>query len=259
MDQTHTTSRRSFARFGTALLGTGALLSAAAPAVNAQTPIPAEEIRTISVSGTGRVTASPDTADVYFGVESRNEDLSVAQDEVSGITETLTSTLTDNGIAEDDIETASYDIRPVNEYDDDGNFEQVDHYQVTLTLKATVRDIEQVGILLDEGVTAGATYVGSISFYVYDPAPYMSQAREAAVNDARTKADDYARLSGALITGVFSLQETSAPAPVAQEYAMERTDMAADMEESRPVPVSPGTTEVVVMVDVVYSIDAGNG
>ena len=79
------------------------------------------------------------------------------------------------------------------------------------------------------------------------------------MNDARTKADEYARLSGALITGVFSLEETSAPAPAAQEYYMEDVAMSADAEASRAVPISPGTTEVVVTVDIVYSIDAGNG
>lgn len=246
-------------RLGPLLVAFVALMMAWAPLASAQTPVPPEQVRTISVSGTGTVTASPDTADIYFGVESRNADLSVAQDEVSQSAETLTSTLTENGVAADDIQTAAYEIMPVNEYDDDGNFESVDHYLVTLAVKVTVRDIEQVGTLLDQGVTAGATYVGSISFYVDDPAPYMSQAREAAVNDARSKADEYARLSGAIITGVYTLEETSSPAPVAQEYYLEDTVMAADAEAGRSVPVSPGTTEIVVTINVVYSIDAGNG
>jgi uncharacterized protein YggE len=260
MDHSTTmTSRRSFARLGTAILGTGALMTATSSMSSAQTPVPTEQVRTISVSGTGRVTAAPDTANVLFGIEARNADLSVAQDEVSATAETLTTTLVEGGVAEDDIQTAAYEIMPVNEYDDEGNFERIDHYLVSLALRATVRDIEQVGTLLDQGVTAGATYVGNISFYVADPAPFMTQAREAAVNDARTKADDYARLSGAIITGVFSLEETSSPAPAAKDFSIEDVSMEADMASSRSVPVSPGSTEVVVMVDVVYSIDPGNG
>ena len=247
------------ARPGILALAIMTAMLVAAPFTSAQTPTPSEDVRTISVSGTGRITAEPDTADICFGVESRTEDLSVAQDEVSAATEKLTTTLTENGVEADDIQTATYNITPVNEYDRSGNFERVDHYLVTLVLQVTVRDIEQVGTILDQGVAAGATYVGSISFYVADPAPYMSQAREAAVNDARTKADDYARLSGALITGVYSLEETSAPAPAPQEFYMEDVAMAADAEAQRSVPVSPGTTEIVVTVNVVYSIDAGNG
>jgi uncharacterized protein len=237
-----------------------ALMMIAAPMASAQTPVPAEQIRTISVSGTGRVTASPDTADIYFGLESRNKALAIAQDEVTANAESLTTMLTGNGIAADDIQTASYEVTPVNEYDRNGNFKGIDHYQVTMAVRVTVRDLDQVGTLLDQGVTSGATYVGSLSFYVADPGPYMSQARQAAINDARTKADEYAQHSGAIITGVFSIVETSAPEPAAQDFYMEdAAPVAADAEMARSVPVSPGTTEIVVMVDVVYTIDAGNG
>jgi uncharacterized protein len=255
-------SRRpgSLARPGTLIFALFALMLAVTPLATAQDAPTSDSLRLISVSGEGRVTASPDTARVQFGVENRNEALAVAQDEVSDSAEALTEMLLENDIAEDDIETASYDIFPVNEYDRNGNFVGVDHYIVTLSLAVTIRDLDQVGTILDEGVTAGATYVSGISFFVDDPSPYTTQARESAVNEARSKADEYARLSGAIITGVFSLEETSAPAPVAQEYYMEDAAMAVDgAGESRAVPISPGTTEIVVRIQVVYTIEPGNG
>lgn len=232
------------------------------PLAGAQQTTPTvDSLRLMTVSGEGRVTADPDTASVMFGIESRNEALALAQDEVSENAKTLTAMLVENGIAEDDIRTSSYDVFPVNEYDRNGNFVGVDHYQVTLSLTVKIQDLEQVGTLLDESVTAGATYVSGISFFVDDPSPYMAQAREAAVNDARTKADEYARLSGAIITGVFSLDEVSAPSPVAKDFYRDEAVMAADVQESAalPVPVSPGTTEIVVMIEVVYTIEPGNG
>jgi uncharacterized protein YggE len=246
-------------RLGLLVLSVIALLLAVTPIASAQTPVPQEPLRTISVSGTGRVTAAPDAASIMFGIESRNEALALAQDEVTQNTESLTAVLLENGIAQDDILTSSYDVFPVNEYDRNGNFVGVDHYQVTLVLSVTVRDLDQVGTLLDAGVTAGATYVGGISFFVADPGPYMSQAREAAVTDARTKADQYAQLSGAIITGVFSIEETSAPLPAAQEFDMAAAAAAPTEEASRSVPVSPGSTEIIVTIDVVYTIEPGNG
>lgn len=237
-----------------------AMLLIAAPAATAQDASPTvDSLRLISVSGEGRITASPDTARVMFGVESRNKELATAQDEVTANVEKLSAMLVENGVAKDDIRTASYDVYPVNEYDRNGNVVGIDYYQVTLSLDVTIRDLEQVGTLLDQGVTSGATYIGGISFFVDDPSPYMAQAREAAVNDARTKADEYARLSGAIITGVFSLNEISAPSPVAQDYMMSDAVMAAPEEPARSVPVSPGTTEIVVTIQVVYTIEPGNG
>lgn len=243
------------------ILLTLALFVTAAPTARAQDSTPTvDSLRLIFVSGEGRVTASPDTARVMFGVESRNEELSTAQDEVSANVEKLSAMLVENGVAEDDVRTASYNVYPVNEYDRNGNVVGIDYYQVTLTLDVTIRDLEQVGTLLDQGVASGATYIGGISFFVDDPSPFMAQAREAAVNDARTKADEYARLSGAIITGVFSLNETSAPSPAAQDYVMSDAGPASGSEEaSRSVPVSPGTTEIVVTIEVVYTIEPGNG
>ena len=249
-------------RLGTSVIAFLAMALFFTPIAGAQQTTPtADSLRLISVSGEGRVTADPDTASVMFGIESRNEALALAQDEVTEKAGTLTAMLVENGIAEDDIRTSSYDVFPVNEYDRNGNIVGVDHYMVTLSLTVKIRDLEKVGTLLDQGVTAGATFIGGISFYVDDPSPYMAQAREAAVNDARAKADEYARLSGAIITGVFSLAEVSAPPPAAQDFYMEDAAMAADSEESvaRAVPVSPGTTEIVVTIEVVYTIEPGNG
>lgn len=250
----------TLSRAGSLVLVAFAIVLAATPLASAQTPVPADSLRIISVSGIGRVSAAPDAASVMFGIESRNEALALAQDEVTENAESLTAMLLESGIAEEDILTASYDVFPVNEYDRNGNFVGVDHYQVTLNLSVTVRDLDLVGTLLDEAVTAGATFVGGISFFVADPAPYMSQAREAAVADARVKADQYAQLSGAVITGVFSIQETSAPMPAVQEFDMSDAVMAeASDSASRAVPVSPGQTEIIVMIDVVYTIEPGNG
>jgi uncharacterized protein YggE len=255
------TARRTgmLSRLGTFILFAFTMMLAAAPAATAQTPVPAEIIRTISVTGTGRVNASPDAASVMFGIESRNEALAVAQDDVTENAERLTAMLLEKGIAEKDILTSSYDVFPVNEYDRNGNFVGVDHYQVTLSLSVTVRDLDMVGTLLDEGVTAGATFVGGISFFVADPAPYMEQAREAAVNDARVKADQYAQLSGSIITGVYSIEEMSSPMPAAQDFPMMDMAESDSAGASRAVPVSPGQTEIVVTIDVVYSIEPGNG
>lgn len=248
-------------RLGSVIIAVLALTLFFTPLAGAQMHPNADSLRLIGVSGEGRITAEPDTASVMFGVESRNEALAVAQDEVTASTESLTAMLIENGIAEDDIRTSSYNVLPVNEYDRNGNFVGVDHYLVSLSLAVEIRDLEQVGTLLDQGVTAGATYVGGISFYIDDPTPYMAQAREAAVADARSKADEYARHSGAIITGVFSLEEMSAPRPAAQDYYMEDVAMEADSAESasRAVPVSPGTTEIVVSIEVVYTIEPGNG
>lgn len=218
------------------------------------------EIRTIWVSGTGRVNVDPDTADVVLGVETTDPSLETAQTEVSESLSSVTGVLTDAGVAAEDIVTSSYNIYPVPEYDRDGNYEGVSAYEVSATLTVTIREIDDVGAILDSAVAGGATGVFGVSFYVDDPAGPASEARTLAIEDARAKADEYATASGVLITGVYSIVETSAPDPVAVDQQFDRA-AAADTgsAEALPVPISPGQSEVRVDVAIVFEIDQANG
>jgi len=254
---------RSTARFATLVpLVTAVLLAAGllwAPGASAQTPVPGQvELSTITVSGTGTVNVTPDTASVTLGVETQDKSLKVAQDDASTRIGAVTDVLIKAGIAKEDIQTSSYNVYPIPRYDDNGNYRGVQGYQVSTTLTVIVRDTDLLGSLLDEAVAAGANAVYGISFYVDDPSGPASRARALAVQDARAKADEYAEAGGVVIVGVHTIRETSAPAPKAQEYAVG----AADAESARagaPVPISVGSTEIRVDVEIVFEIQQANG
>lgn len=229
------------------------------PSANAQsTPEPNAAIRTISVTGEGIVNLDPDTADVSLTVQSISKSLKTAQDNVTEDLANVNDVLTGAGVSADDIVTASYDIYPQNEYDDNGNFEGISGYTVSATLTVTIRDISTVGSILDAAVTGGATGVNGISFYTADPSGPASQARELAIADARAKADEMANAAGVQIIGVYSIQETSAPDPQPYEYDRAAADMV-ESAESNPVPISPGQSEIRVDVQVVFEIEQANG
>lgn len=253
-------------KFKVAAIATLASLSlVATPLVSAQdSSFYPEPQRTISTTGAGVVNVEPDMATFSVGMESRNEDLKPAQDEVTNESNAITAMLIEKGVAEEDIVTSSYQVTPENEYDRDGNFERIDHYIVRMSISVTVHDIELVGELLDESVTLGADFVSRITFSVSDPDPYIQEARQAAIADARQKAEDYATGSGSTLTGLFSLYESSSPQPTAREAQSAPTmDSAADMEmsveQSNPVNVSAGTTTIVVRIETTWTIEPNTG
>ena len=235
----------------------------ATPIVLGQSATPegnAEFVRTIYVSGTGTVSVQPDTADVTFAVQSDNVSLKEAQADSTTRLQGITDELLAGGVAQDDIVTSSYYVTVMNEYDDEGNFERISGYRVDAQITATIRDLETLGGLLDTVVTAGANGIYGMYFYVNDPGPAASQAREAAMADARTKADELAAASGVTIIGVISISETWAPQPMAKDYYASGMGGAADMAaEYAPVPVSPGSTDISVEVQVTYEINQPNG
>lgn len=245
-----------------ALVALVALLTmVVAPLASAQetSPYP-EPQRTISTTGVGIVTAEPDMARFSVGIEARNEALKPAQDEVTNESAAIIAMLKEQGIEDKDIVTSSYQVTPENEYDRNGNFVRIENYVVRMSITITVRDLTLVGTLLDESVTLGADYVSSITFTVANPDPYIREARQAAIADARTKAEDYAAGSDSSITGLFSLYESTSPMPMARDSGSAGMEgdmvMAESVEaEPNPVEVSAGSTTFIVQVETTWTID----
>lgn len=247
-------------RFRIAAVALFALLTmVAAPLASAQETVPyPEPQRTISTTGVGVVTAEPDMARFSVGIEARNEEMKPAQDEVTNESAAIIAMLKEAGVEDKDIVTSSYQVTPENKYDRNGNFVRVENYVVRMSITITVRDITLVGTLLDESVTLGADYVSSITFTVSDPDPYIREARQLAIADAKAKAEDYAAGSDSSITGLFSLYESNSPMPTARDGG---SDTESDMvmaetapSEPNPVEVSAGNTTFVVQVETTWTI-----
>lgn len=235
-----------------AMLALGALPTAAQ---DATPPAASGSIRTITVTGHGSVTVKPDVASVTLGVTNTSKSLEAAQDDVSRHLAAVLKTLEKNGVAKDDIQTAGYNVSVQYEYDENGNIKGISGYMVSSGLNVTVRKIDDLGVILDESVKSGANLVSNVSFDVSDPSKPASQARTLAVKDARAKADEYAKASGTVVIGVYSIQETSAPQPVARTVAMAAESRGAE----KAVPVAAGTTEVDVDITIVFEIAKPNG
>lgn len=223
-------------------------------ALGQATPVPSEETpATITVTGVGTVNVTPDIAHVTVGVSIRDPSLSAAQTEANTIADALIGVATENEIAEADIQTDSYNVSVYEEYDDNGNLTGRRTFEVANILTLTIRDLDTIGSVLDQLVDAGANVVSGIGFDVSDPGPAVDQARADAVTDARARADAYAAGLGVAIIGIGSVSEQAAPAPTPRYEA----SINADAEHaSDSVPVSAGSTELTVTVQVVFLISS---
>lgn len=234
------------------------LLAPLAASAQSGTPVVvmSEEMpRTITVTGVGTVKIAPDTASISFGVYEQAESLEEAQTAVTERLEGIMTSLTEQGIAAEDIQTTGYFVNVINEYDRDGNLVGVIGYEVRSSLTVIVRDMDAVGTLLDAVVAAGANEVQSVTFYVEDTETAASQARIEAIENARAKADAMATASGVTIAGIYSIEEVTAPQPMPVAYEQSMMDSDAASGAARAVPVSPGQAEIMVEVRIVYEID----
>jgi len=209
-------------------------------------------LRTIAVNGTGKVYLTPDIAYVTIGVHTENKDAALAVAENTKKAEDVKKAVTDMGVEAKDIQTVNFSIYPQQQYDTTGRPTGEITYMVDNMIMVAVRDLDQIGELLDAVVQAGANSISGISFDVADRSEALSEARKAAVDDAALQAKELATAAGVTLGPVFSISTAGITQPIPM-YEKGLGGGAAVAAQAA-VPVSPGQMVVQVDVNVVYEI-----
>ena len=207
----------------------------------------------ISVSGHGSVVVVPDIAVLTLGVEVIAPTVAAARSKAAAAMKAVRSSLDANDIGGDDIKTLSFNIQPQYQHRRDEQRE-ITGYTVSNRVSVKVRDLDTVSTVLDDATEAGgdAARINGISFAVDDPEQYKSDARKAAVEDARKRAEELAALAGVTLGKVRSITESGASMPFAERgYGGVMLQSAA----APRTPISPGETEISLSVSIVYRIE----
>ena len=231
-------------------------LTGCASALPVETPKPTNinlnsQPQGIWVNGQGKVTVTPDIAVVSLGISAQSTSVAQAQSQAADAMTKVMNALTGNGIAQKDIQTQRYSIQQVTRWDQDKQQETVIGYRVTNMVTAKIRALDKTGAIIDAVAMAGGdlTRVSGISFSVEDPNPYYDQARQKAMADAKSKAEQLASLSGVVLGRVVYINEGSASVPTPVPVAFLSSDRAAPV-----TPISPGEMDITLNVQVAYSI-----
>jgi uncharacterized protein YggE len=228
-----------------------ALLALGLSACNESTTItPAAEGAGIQVSGRGEVTAQPDTGYFTIGVDVFGATVAEARDGAARDTQAVIDSLRRNDVAARDIQTTGLSIFAEYVYPREGGQPTISGYRVVTSLEVRVRNLDDFSKVIDDAISAGgdSARVSSIRFDIDDRDALIEEARELAMNDARRKADQLARLAGARLGDPIAISESTstAPGPIYREGAPAAPDAA--------IPVEAGTASVTVVVEVHWGL-----
>ena len=211
---------------------------------------------TISIEGRGEVAAAPDMAMVTSGVTTQGATARAALDANTAAMAELIAALKGTGIEARDIQTSGFSVNPNYVYSEERDANgytlppKINGYQVSNTVTVKVRQLDQLGTILDQSVTIGANTVNGVSFSVADPSELYNKAREAAFADAAAKAKLYATAAGSTLDEIVSISETQGfndPQPYPM-YAR------AEMADSAKVPVEAGELSFAINVSVQWEL-----
>jgi uncharacterized protein YggE len=202
--------------------------------------------RTITVDGHGTVSVVPDTADLAAGVQANADTATAALDTIGTESQALIDTLKGVGITDDDIQTSGLSLWPT--FGNDGR--QITGYQASTNVTATIRDVSQVGTVVDalKGFVGDELTLSGISFSYADPEAVLADAREGAIANARARAEQYAEAAGVELGEILEVIEGGVTDPVTFRAESAATDMS--------VAVTPGSQDLAADVTVVFAMSS---
>ncbi len=198
----------------------------------------------IELSVTETVKSVPDMATISTGVVGKGATAQAALQQASVRTDSLLKTLKIFNIADKDIQTAQFSVG--QDYDYSGAKPRLIGYQASSTLSVTVRDLGQLGKILDALAGAGATDINGPTFAMADDTPQRSEARRLGLDAMLVQARDYARWAGYDDVRIIWVTEDiqvggGYPPPMPM---MAKAEMAADAT----MPIAPGEVGTMLMV-----------
>jgi uncharacterized protein YggE len=199
--------------------------------------------RTISVSGTGSVTVIPNRAHLSFGVETTGETATAALSANGGAMRKLIAAIRGAGIAPADIQTQQVSLSPT--YSDDDQ-ERIIGYGASNSVSVNVRKLADAGALIDKAVAAGANQVSGPSLDREDLSALYHKALEAAIADARAKAQVLAIGSNLTLGRVTYVSESTSEPPVSRDA------FKAAASEAPSTPIEAGTSQLQATVSVTF-------
>ena len=181
---------------------------------------------TITVNASATVTLPADRAVISIGVRTSASTAAEASAQNAAAMETVLTALEAVGVLPEDVSTADYSIYPNYVYNDDGTRSLVG-YEITNMLSVSVRDVEQLGTVLDAAIAAGANEMYGITFASTQEQAGQDQALCAAIEEAYRKGQLMAEASGMTLGSVVTIVEGGGSYAVYANAKLEAADMAA--------------------------------
>ncbi|NLS04621.1 SIMPL domain-containing protein [Rhizobium sp. P32RR-XVIII] len=233
------------------LIGVPAVLPMTAAAADDSRPREA----VVMVSGEGQSAVAPDMAVLSLAVVKQAKTAREALDENNKAMAAVLAALKKEGIADRDLQTSGFSVQPQYNYpqSNDGQPKppELIGYQVSNGLTVRVRDLGELGGLIDQAVTLGVNQGGDIQFTNDKPEAAMEAARKDAVAAAMKKAKTLTEAAGVKLGRVIEISESGVRPMPQPAYRATMAKEAADAS----VPIQGGENTYHVTVNLTFALE----
>jgi len=209
-------------------------------------------INQITVTGTAKVSAAPDVANVSLGIINEGATVNTAQKGATDKMNSIIAALKDQfKIDAKDIKTENFSVNP--KYDWSNNQQRIVGYTVNQSVVVKIRNFDKTGDILAKATELGANSVSGPNFTIDDPEKVKAEAREKAIAQAREKARILSEQVGIKLGKIVNFYEGGNEiANIA--YGMGGSAVDAMAVKSISPIIEPGTQDMQLTVSISYEI-----
>ncbi|MFL5481543.1 MAG: SIMPL domain-containing protein [Gemmatimonadaceae bacterium] len=193
------------------------------------------QIAQIVVTGHGEVKVASDRATIQIAVQTRAGTASEAAAQNATKQQAVLSALKALGLTNDQLSTVNYQVYPEQRYEQ-GKDPIVSGYNVTNTIVADIRRLDQVGKVIDAALSHGANVISSLQFYSSNTQGARRTAIGSAIEMARADAEAAAHAAGGTLGPLLEVNVLTASPPRPQPMMMARASGVAQAD----TPINPG-------------------
>lgn len=220
-------------------------------AAQAQTASPA---RSITVTGHGTAIAVPDRARVQLSVQQSSKVMTEARAEVLAVVERFLALTRKLGIDPKRIRSTAAMVHPEYRWEQPTGRQILTGYRVVRELEVEVIDLDTLGTLIEEAVSAGITNVSPPVLYSSRLRDIHREALTAAATDAEQNARVLATTLGARLGPLRELVagDATPPPPPMPMARMKAAAMAESMDAG--ATYEPGSLEFEAQVNATFDL-----
>lgn len=224
------------------------LLCAALPVAVAAEPANPDR-RSIHVSGQAQIQVVPDMATLQMGVDQVDAEIAAAEAHANQALSRFLKQARKLGIAERDLQAAGQQVSAEYEWLNEPRQRRLVGYRVSRDVAVIVRDLRQLGPVLQAATAAGLNRIGNPDLASGAAEALEKQALELAADDAKARANLVAQRLGARLGPVRNIHvqdQGNRPVPMKMMARMESA--------SSDMPVAAGEISISATLQVEFEL-----
>jgi uncharacterized protein YggE len=211
--------------------------------------------RTVSVSGTGTIDATPDIARLSLAVQRRDASMQAARDDTIRVSKAFLALCARLGIKESKIRTSGLTIQPEYRWDEKDNKQVFTGYFVQRQLQVEINDIDKLGDVIEGAIDAGVNEVSPPQLDSSKRKELNRDALAAATEDAKANAERIATSLGVKLGAVRTVVAGGAAPPPMPMQEMRMQAMAMSDASGKVSNYVPGDISFESRVEATFDVE----